>query len=709
MTTIGKSQNAFLTTEDSINKVLLNLTRVNHKSETNLVGDDNLALVDFVESKFKQFKGFKVQSFNHEVDLTTPVSSSLKLVDNLDDVIYEPELFEPKSKTPAYFALGTSGDVSANYIFVNQGQPNDYELLFENNVDVTDKIVIIKSYFNYTNITVGEKIAIAEYHGAKGVIHYYDDVSPEYNNAISRDTLLNNTRIPAIPVSKKVVTPILETLTTTKFKNWPYPAVSDESFRISLNTKFTGNTKKFTTIVGTIKGIINDADIVIGARRDSYTSSNPLSGHAIMLEIMRYYQNLIKLGWKPFRTIKFVSWDATYLNLLGVESITNDTSVFNPKRTIAAYISIDGDAVTGSTLKVNANAVFNHLLKHTSKSITFPKAREVEDDDDDDYDDDDDEHKKYTTLFHYWKKQSGNYINNNLGLPIYNSESLIFQQHLATPIINIKFENNPETDPQYVPHSNYYSYDWLIKENVDADLILHGSLIRFIGLLGISLVEHEVYDYKTYPYFTQISKYLKSLFISQNDKIKGWEDEIVPNYLIFKSTIFQDLDTDNPVTFKQIINQFQNLTSEVLPEQARIFDEWNVHVEEGLMEDYPWYMYYKKLQRYAQYKVSNYKLAYLENDLQLSERDYTYLNTDESGNYLNSDDEDYVSERYFNSIIYGKQSFQPIATQEFFSDRYHHGTFTELYEALENGDFTKTVKWLVLIYEKLNNIDYKMT
>ena len=93
---------------------------------------------------------------------------------------------------------------------------------------------------------------------------------------------------------------------------------------------------KNLNIVGTIKGIINDADIVIGARRDSYTSSNPLSGHAVLLEIMRYYQKLVNVGWKPLRNIKFVSWDASYLNLLGVESFINDTTVFNPKRTIVA-------------------------------------------------------------------------------------------------------------------------------------------------------------------------------------------------------------------------------------------------------------------------------------------------------------------------------------------------------------------------------------
>ena len=113
---------------------------------------------------------------------------------------------------------------------------------------------------------------------------------------------------------------------------------------------------------------------MIGARRDSYTSSNPLSGHAVLLEIMRYYQKLVNVGWKPLRNIKFVSWDASYLNLLGVESFINDTTVFNPKRTIVAYISIDGDAVTGSKFAVDANAVFNSVLRRTAKIHPNPQG-----------------------------------------------------------------------------------------------------------------------------------------------------------------------------------------------------------------------------------------------------------------------------------------------------------------------------------------------
>lgn len=49
---------------------------------------------------------------------------------------------------------------------------------------------------------------------------------------------------------------------------------------------------------------------------------------------------------------------------------------------------------------------------------------------------------RYTTLHKYWMKQDNATINNNLGLPLIDSEARIFQQHLSTPIINLKFSND---------------------------------------------------------------------------------------------------------------------------------------------------------------------------------------------------------------------------------------------------------------------------
>lgn len=155
MTRIGKYQNT-LTTEDYINNLLRNLTDLNKNSEVNMIAQDNPKLTEFIKSSFKLFGAFKTESFTRQVELGVPVTSNLRLLDNQDDVVYEPKLLEPKFKTPAYFALGSSGHVIGDYLFVNNGEPKDYELLQNQGINVKDKIVIIKSNRHYKNITIGE-------------------------------------------------------------------------------------------------------------------------------------------------------------------------------------------------------------------------------------------------------------------------------------------------------------------------------------------------------------------------------------------------------------------------------------------------------------------------------------------------------------------------------------------------------------------------
>ncbi|CAK9438392.1 uncharacterized protein LODBEIA_P26160 [Lodderomyces beijingensis] len=753
MTGIGKSH-ANLTTEEFIDNWLRNFTVINNKAKFNLISDDNPALVHYVESNFKNF-GFKTEKFTYDAPIPEPQSSSLRLLDTEGNIAYQCDVLETSFKTPAFYDLGASGSVTAPFVFVNEGTPADYHKLIQFGVALKDKIFIIKSPLQEQNITIGEKLALAQHHGASGILTYFeapksgneDSMSANLRFGISRGCNNHKIKIPAIPISKKLVTPVLETSITPvpEFEAWDYSPTTTSKFKLEINATFAEGAppRKLTNVVGTLKGIMNDADVIIGARRDSLTSNNPLSGHAILFEIMRNYQRLISQGWKPLRNIKFISWDASNSDLLGVEMLTNDTYNFNPKRSIVAYINIDGDAVTGSNFAVDANPLLNHLLRDTSKFIPIPKEAAVMktlsdlrgadngnnnnnnniDGNDNDNglgnDDDDDNGEDYTTLYRYWLKQDNLTINNILGWPIISSEAKIYQQHLSTPIINLKFTNNEKRDSaKYIANSNYYSREWLIKQSIDNNLLLHGSLIRFIGLLGISLSEHEVVDYKTFSYFKKISAFYDTLLSTEQEKLAQWNKTLVPSYLIYKHSIFQDLDTDDPVDFDQIVTQFTSFMVETV-QQSRIFDKWNIQVEDGLTRDYPWYMYYKKFQHFAQFKVSNYKLSHLERDLKVSDLDYTYLSLREPpkiehevtslGKVKGIFDGKPENKLYYDSVIYGNPKFSVKNNATWYEDRLTKSTFTYLYEAIDSGDYESTVKWFVLVYEKLKNIQYKMT
>lgn len=710
--------------EDYISWWLGNFTTISRKNEANLIGADNQELLSYVKNNFIRL-GFETETYSYDVPkLQRPISLSIELTDSSGNSVYNASLFESSFSTPAYNGFGINGNVSGDYIYVNEGTHEDYQLLIKNKIEPKGKIAIAKSS-PISILSTSEKLQTAQRYGSIGFIIYYDvndnfirDKDKYLKLAIQRDTVGFNffdtskpkvcPSIPSIPISYNAVKPILDTLVTSTDKNdfkcWPYnPVAKSNIFKLNLITNFaTENNRKLTNVVGSIKGIIKDSEIIVGAARDSFTNSSPLSSHVIMLETMRNFKRLLKLGWKPLRTIKFVSWDGTHNGLLGSRSFTNDSDSFNVKQPVLCYINIDGDAIMGSRFKVDANPMFNHVLKRTSKFIPIPKNSTLFKAQPKHFNknhNDDDEDEDYTTLHNYWSKQDNITINNLLGELIKSSDALVFQNFLGIPAINMKFENDPKLDPAvYVPNSNYYSYDWLIKQKIDSDLLLHGLLIRYLGLLAVSLSEHEVIDMKTVNYFEKLDSSFDQFISESKSKIKHWSSKEVPLYLIEKFNIFSALKEDKlqeKISFSMLINKLHELIED-LKEQSLALDVYNEGVARQLFEDYAWYKLLKKLKIFAQFKLANYRLLHLENILTLKDKDNQYLF-------------DTKQKRFFSHVLFGVPHFSTSENNSYYSSRSNHSIFPSLYQSLKDDDFEMAVKWIVILYEKLHQISSKIT
>lgn len=64
-------------------------------------------------------------------------------------------------------------------------------------------------------------------------------------------------------------------------------------------------------ILGRIEGTEQpDKAVVVGNHRDAlcFGATNPGSGTAVLLELVRLFGELVRLGWKPLRTLIFASW-----------------------------------------------------------------------------------------------------------------------------------------------------------------------------------------------------------------------------------------------------------------------------------------------------------------------------------------------------------------------------------------------------------------
>lgn len=623
-------------------------------------------------------------------------------------------------------------------MFVNEGKREDYQLLLKDKIDLQGKIVLVKE--GKLKLSVSERISIGKQFGISGFIMYSDPLAQAQNEnenntreqnqveaSIHRDVIetLEDDEIVSIPISYKSILPILNTLGKPKrsglFQNWTYnPTVSSTTLFLDLETSFDTNldTRKVTNIISTMDGILQDGEVVIGCSRDSLTSTNPLSGHAIMFEIMENFQRLTKLGWKPLRPIKFVSWDGTHSGLSGSKLYLNDPHAYNSNMPVVAYINIDGDGVMGSHFQVDGHPTLNHILKKVSKYVPIPKKsiyfKTLLNDDNELMGEEDKEEEEdidvssstsgTTSLYRYWKKQDNNTINPYLGDLIKLTDAINFQQHLGVPIVNAKFSNDPRRDTLiYTPNSNFYSYDWLIDRDIDNDMILHGLLVRFLGLLTISFVENEVSDRRIFPYIKQIQTFFLNVTYSGESEQKLWLHKEIPLFLINKADIYTDIEPaplpDKKIGFVDLIVQF-NILIDNLISQSKIYDEYNSQVEKNLMKDYAWYHLLMKVKHYAQFKVANYKLLRLEQELMVNRlEDFKYL-------YSNFT----CQEPWFNHIIYGLSKFDASATNSsIYEHRDENSVFPGFQDSFREQDFDQSVRWLVISYSKLKGLYKKMT
>ncbi|SGZ47663.1 CIC11C00000001735 [Sungouiella intermedia] len=713
------------TIEQHVDTYLRQLTAINAKYASGLAASETPDLTTYTEQQMRQL-GYRTNKYNYPLvqGLRLPRRLSLHLLDSKSGrLLYKTPLEELETSTPSYFTFGKNGTVRSAFIYANDGLPEDYSLLMENNISPQNKIVIF-SHTLASEFSLTDKILYAESLGCLAVIVRGDGAK---EHAISRD--FKPTTPPEerfrLPVSFSLAQPILEAMgePRTPFAEWKHlPVCFDNSLELELTTEFDPWPLNATNIVASLEGVLNDGEIIIGTSRDAFTSLNPLSGHAVMFETMRRFQNLRKLGWRPLRTIRFVSWDSARSGDLGALASVNDPRMFQTNLPILAYVNLDDDLVTGSHFDVAANPLFNHLIKEISRLVPFAKnstyfKRLLKDDEDEmsaigkfydqkvsddnnnddsdnnEDDDGDDEDEGVTSLYHYWHLQDNATINNKLGNVMAGKDTSIFEIVKSYPILNLKFGQSPShNDSVFVPESNYYSYKWLTND-IDKSLELHGLLVRFLGLFVLSLEEHEVVDTKAQPYFKQVKNFFEEFEIDKHKIIREWNDSVVDESLFSKSlfsksAIYTDImakikDPDYKVTMGAMFNQ-TDIILDQLVEQACVFDLYNKGVEDLLTTDYPWYKMLKKVHIYAKFKVANYKILRLEKEL----------------NLVGQDEDSKVYHHFMYEVSKGFISS---------GEKIKRGAFLSLYEAADVQDEREMARLVVERYESLKAVLRKMT
>ncbi|KAI8925449.1 hypothetical protein BC831DRAFT_460924 [Entophlyctis helioformis] len=467
--------------------------------------------------------------------LNYPISRSLTL---LEPARFEASLTEPaigedgtshdENAVPTFLGYSPSGNVTAELVYANFGDPTDFEALASRGIDVKGKIVLVR----YGGAFRGLKVRAAELAGAAAVLIYSDPKedgfvrgpvypdgpwrpphavqrgSIQYPNFYSGDPLTpfvaatedalripieqaNIPKIPALPISYADAKPLLAALEGKgvqastidpkwqgglDLQYWTGPAGKahlhiDNDFKV----------KPIWNVLTIIEGAKEpDRSIVFGGHRDAwvYGAVDPCSGASVLLETGVALGRMYQKGWRPDRTIVLASWDGEEYGLLGsTEWVEDHVEILN--MTAVAYMNLDS-GVSGNRFSASASPSLANLIRDSGKSV-----------------------------YKEWARRSSNGKSTTKPPPVsplgFGSDFVSFLQHVGVAATDMSFGGN-----YGVYHSNYDSFHWMEKHG-DPKWEYHKTMAKIAGRLVLSLAHLEVLPFEFSSYADELALYTRDV------------------------------------------------------------------------------------------------------------------------------------------------------------------------------------------------------
>src|ERR1700727_1825301 len=327
-----------------------------------------------------------------------------------------------KSISLAWSGMSASGEVTAPLVYAHSGNPEDYELLRKQGIDVKGKVVLVR-YSNPYSYR-GFKALTAEREGAAAILIYSDPAEdgykkgqvvpsgpwgPEYH--IQRGAITYDFMVPgdpltpgwaSIPGAKRI--PVDEAISIPKIMALPLswhdakpllanldgPLAPDDwqgglplkyhlggkRVRVHVKIEMDNSTQPYYVVEGRIRGAqLPDEWIVLGNHRDAWVFGgvDPSSGTASMMELTRALGKLAKSGMRPRRTVVVCSWDGEEVGLTGSTEWGNQLAA-EPRKKAGAHINLD-EATSGANFHGQAVASLAPMLVETAHMLQDPSGK----------------------------------------------------------------------------------------------------------------------------------------------------------------------------------------------------------------------------------------------------------------------------------------------------------------------------------------------
>ena len=495
----------------------------------------NYELAEYIAKQWREYGLEDVKLIEHPVYLPWPVRYEATLADEKLSLKEEP-IPEDKDSYATdvgipYCAYSANVDVTAPVVYVNSGNPEDYDLLAQQGIDVRGKIALARYSVPYSYR--GYKALTAEKRGAAALLLYSDpaedgfkkgDVYPfgpwgpeshlqrggivyDFNlpgdprtpgwasvpggRFLPAESAVSMPTIAAAPMSYKDARKILEKMTgPTAPAAWqgglPFRyRLGPTSDKLHLVIENDKKVRSIWNVVGRLRGNERpDEWVVLGNHRDAWVFGgvDPSSGSATLMETARAFGELKRTGWKPRRTLVFASWDAEEFTLTG-STEWGELEADKLKAGALAYLNVDSSA-SGNSFTAAAVPALAGFLREVAREVPDPSGGSIYD----------------AWLRNTQTPQSKEpLVTTRLGS---GSDYTVFLNFLGVPIADLTFDG-----PYGVYHSIYDSFTWVDRVG-DPGYYYHAAMGRYWAVAALSLAECDYVPLDYAAYAREVQTYL---------------------------------------------------------------------------------------------------------------------------------------------------------------------------------------------------------
>ena len=327
--------------------------------------EGNFALAEYVQSLFLENHLEDVRMEQFDVYLNYPKDGGRRIaIIEPPELAWEAKIEEDVEQYPVFHGHSKSGSAKGHLVYANYGSREDFRRLENQGIDMKGAIALVRYYGSQGDRAL--KVKAAELAGAVGCIIYSDPADDGFlkgqpypdgrympSDGVQRGTVSLTSwvvgdvlspgfaslpgeprrdpkeeskgvnRIPSIPLAWRDAQKLLQSLKGHGMKfsdDWVggVPEIDEwwsgdsTSPLVELtNEQEEVERRPIYNVLGRISGIEQpEKSIIIGNHRDAWCmgASDPGSGSAAMLEVVRVFGDLAKTGWRPLRTIEFASW-----------------------------------------------------------------------------------------------------------------------------------------------------------------------------------------------------------------------------------------------------------------------------------------------------------------------------------------------------------------------------------------------------------------